>query len=378
MSVSGAAGRMSEELCVENLHTGFVRILSLTEHKSRGVLMSVLSSEILDFLNQALLSTDFELVPLAGDASSRKYYRLINGEETYVLMVWDRFDGTEIGSFLSVQRHFAKHRVKVPRVIAQNFRFGALLLENLGDLTLERKFLEFQHQESVIPFYKQAIDEVIKIHFHCTDDNSSPCTAFQLSFDTTQLLWEMNYGKKHLLQELMGLSISDKELLKIESVFTDICTKLHNVPKYICHRDYHSRNLMVCRDEVRVIDFQDARLGPLQYDLVSLFHDSYVDLKPEMIEVLLQYYKDSTQSLRGPSSCEEFDYIFKLQMIQRCFKACGSFSSFYNLRGDRRYLKYIHKTMKKVDEVLTDFPEYSDFRNLITETGLLERRFEDL
>ena len=292
-------------------------------------------------------------------------------------MVWETFDNTETFPFLSVQKHFAKHSVRVPSVIAKSPQLGTLLLEDLGDLTLERKFWE--HQESVIPFYKQAIDEVIKIHFHCTNDKPTSCTAFHTVFDTSSLLWEMNYGKKHLLQDLAGLNMNPKDLSDLESVFTDICTRLHKSPKYICHRDYHSRNLMIHRNKIKVIDFQDARLGPVQYDLVSLLHDSYVDLNNESIDTLLNYYNDQAHSLyRKTPSSDEFHNIFKLQIIQRCFKACGSFACFHNIRRDGRYLKYIHGTINKVKEILTEFPEYSHFANVLTRQNLLEQRFEDL
>ncbi len=341
--------------------------------------MQRLSDGILNFLCQALASTSFEVLPLLGDASKRKYFRLSHKDDTYVLMLWEPFDPSTY-PFLSVQKHFAKHDVKVPYVVDQEAELGVLLLEDLGDLTLERCFWRIQDQQLVIPFYKQALDEVVKIHFRCSNDFQNSCTAFQVSFDKEKLLWEMNYGKVHLLEKLVKMNLSDKDFNHLEFVFEDICTKLDKEPKYICHRDYHSRNLMYHKKEIRVIDFQDARLGPVQYDLVSLFHDSYVSLKPEIIEILIKYYFHQASGLYKKSlpRVDEFQYIFQLQTIQRCFKACGSFASFYNQGGDQRYLKYIHKTIRRIYKILENFPEYAHFREVLTRENLLERHFEDL
>ena len=121
-------------------------------------------------------------------------------------------------------------------------------------------------------------------------------------------------------------------------------------------------------------------LGPITYDLVSLLHDTYVELSSHSIQKLLNYYKDQAHSLYKdkPPGDDEFEHDFQLQILQRCFKACGSFSSFYNLRDDRRYLKYIKKTLRQIIHVLEDFPEYSAFKKCLTETGALERNFQDL
>ena len=337
--------------------------------------MKSLSREILDFL-QTQYSNAIQIIPLKGDASQRRYYRLMHKEKTSILMVGEPFDNPETFPFLSVREHLAKHNVNVPTVINQAPHLGVILLEDLGDITLECQFWKLKDQKDILPFYKKAIDELIKIHFDCTRDTQSSCTAFQNSFHTDNLLYEMNYGKKHFLETMMGIRIRSQDLSLMESCFKDICTQLHQQKKYICHRDYHSRNLMIHKDKIRVIDFQDARLGPIPYDLVSLCHDSYVELNGEAIDTLLNYYdKQVKDRFRETISKDELNHIFHLQTIQRCFKVCGSFSSFYNLRKDHRYLKYLHGTINKVDKALEPFPSYSFFRRILKETGCLEKDF---
>jgi hypothetical protein len=330
---------------------------------------------ILSFLKNSLKSDELKVYSLAGDASNRRYYRVIRDHQSWVLMRWDPFE-PENYPFLSVLQHFAKVGVNVPEVVSMAPQDGLVLLEDLGDLTLERKFLESQSQEASSDFYKMAVDELIKIH-HKATAIPGDCTAFNIKFDTEKFLWEMNYGKENLISGVLKFQWTDATAKEIQSIFTDICTKLDHEPKKIAHRDYHSRNLMIKLDEMKVIDFQDARLGPIQYDLVSLFKDSYVDMNSEMTKTLMEHYLTSSKEyLPKDFSRAHFDEIYELQSIQRCFKACGSFASFYNLRNDKRYLKYLSGTLKKVIKSLTEFPEYKPFSDILIDSGALERKYE--
>ncbi len=329
------------------------------------------------FLEAHLPSPDYKVYQLAGDASNRRYYRVMAQNLSWVLMRWEPFD-PENYPFLSVLNHFAKHQVRVPEVVAMDAARGLMLLEDLGDLTLERKFWESQGQESSTVFYKQAIDELIKIHFHASEDKTN-CIAFKVQFDVEKFLWEMKYGQDNLLSGVCKFQFSEKTNNEIIKVFTQICERLHQEPKYIAHRDYHSRNLMIKYDEMRVIDFQDARMGPIQYDLVSLFRDSYVNLNDEMAGLLIEYYLAKAKPfLTKNFSREDFNHIYELQTVQRCFKACGSFSSFYHQRGDTRYLKYISHTLRRVMKSLMEFPEYKVFSEVLVDSGAMERKYEDL
>lgn len=329
-----------------------------------------------NYLSGYFKTNQFSIFPLAGDASSRRYYRVVKDDQSWVLMRWEPFDPKEY-PFLSVQSHFHKNGILVPQVAHMAPDIGLVLLEDLGDLTLERKFWENQNQEPSLPFYKAALDEILKIHFTATDDVNSDCTAFKVKFDTEKLLWEMNYGKENLLAGMLKFPFDDKISKELHHVFFSICSILDAEPKRIQHRDYHSRNVMIKFNKVRVIDFQDARLGPIQYDLVSLLKDSYVNLSDEMAQQMLEYYLTTAASKFGYSyDRSHFDYIYELQTIQRCFKACGSFSSFYVQRGDTRYLKYISGTLKRVLKSLTLFPEYKVFSDILIDSGALERKYE--
>ena len=337
-----------------------------------------LSKEESKFLSASLGGSDYEVHRLAGDASSRRYFRLIKNESSYVLMQWEPFVDDGNYPFLNIHQHFQKHKVLVPNVISKAPELGLVLLEDLGDLTLERKFWENQNQSMALPFYKQSIDELIKIHYSATADRIPNVVAFKIEFNTEKLLWEMNYGREHLLEKFCKLKLSAKVNDELSQNFYDICRLLDKEPKRICHRDYHSRNIMLKLGKTRIIDFQDARMGPIQYDLVSLVHDSYVDMNDSLRNEVLDYYLARAREVtNSPIPYDEFFSVFRLQMIQRCFKACGSFASFYNMREDSRYLKYLKPTIKKVAQVVQQFPEYSTFYSVMVDQGLLEKNFEN-
>jgi len=198
-----------------------------------------------------------------------------------------------------------------------------------------------------------------------------------MQFDTEKLLWEMNYGRSNLLEGICKFQFDARSSEELSRIMTRICERLHAEPKFIAHRDYHSRNLMIKMDEVRVIDFQDARLGAIQYDLVSLLRDSYVAMDDSMAGRLLDYYLAAAKPFLGTGfSRDHFNEIYEVQSIQRCFKACGSFASFYNQRGDTRYLKYLPHTLRRVLKSLTYFPEYRLFTDILIDSGALERQYE--
>ena len=350
--------------------------------------MSPVSNEtqesFVPFLQGLLQTKDLEIFPLAGDASARKYFRVASGSESWVLMSWEPFKNDGNYPFLSVRDHFAKHGVSVPQVIGMDPAKGLVLLEDLGDLTLERKFWENQSQKMSLPFYKATIDELIKMHYPSTFDHDG-CVAFKVAFDVEKLLWELNYGREHLLDGVCKIKSSELERREMDRIFTDICQKLHAEPKFIAHRDYHSRNVMLKLGKVRIIDFQDARMGAVQYDLVSLLRDSYVAMEEPIARELIGYYLDRRNEMKQLSdvagklvdvSIEKFMHVYELQTIQRCFKACGSFSSFYNLRDDTRYLKYIAPTLQTVKRSLASFEEYRPFYNVLNDNGLFEMTFE--
>lgn len=337
-----------------------------------------LDKKIVQFLENTIGNKP-DVFPLAGDASSRRYYRLVWQKKSWVLMVSEPFCDSQTFPFLNIQRFWSKQGIAVPEVIASSGNLGTILLEDLGDLTLERKFWECQEGTASIPLYRQAIDELIKIQFktYFAPDGAKECIAFNTLFDSAKWMWEIDYALEHLVKKYFRIDLSKKELSEVRTAFSKLVKQLDNEPKYICHRDYHSRNLMIHLGKIRVIDFQDARLGPIQYDLVSLVRDSYVQMESSMISELVRYYFDQRAEYKKNQnledlSLEKFMEVFKMQSIQRCFKACGSFASFYNQREDSRYLNYLPNTLLNIRKIMTDFDFMKPALKVFDDRGVFE------
>lgn len=329
------------------------------------------------FLRKSIKTDDFVVAPLAGDASTRRYYRIVAGNQSYVLMSWEPFQRKGY-PFLSVLEHFHKHKVTVPQVFDMSESEGLVLLEDLGDLTLERKFWENINPSNILPFYRMAMDELVKIHFPATLDRND-CTAFNAEFDHTKLFWEMENAYLHLFTEMLKYKPAGSREAKVKEELSKVATILANQPKHIAHRDYHSRNLMVRLNKLHVIDFQDARMGALAYDLASVLRDPYVSVTEECEKELLKYYLEQARPyLKADFSEENFYEVYEYQAVQRCFKAIGTFTSMYNKKQDRRYLKHIAPALDRVVQSMKRFSDLSEFKAALKESGALEFRYEKL
>ena len=246
--------------------------------------------------------------------------------------------------FLNIQKYFEQNKVHVPKVKFYEEKRGMILLEDLGDITLEKIF--WGKSPHLFTLYQQAIDELVKIHHHKRSDQLS-CIASQVIFDIQKLVEEMIYCQEHLLETYCQTSFTTKVKNALNKDFIDLCSLLDQKHKYMIHRDYHARNLMIKEGRVYMIDFQDARMSLCQYDLVSLLKDAYVNIDKKIENQLIDDYILKSREFNFPTSKDEFIEFYQLCGIQRCFKMCGSFASFYNIKKDEGYLKYISKNLKK-------------------------------
>jgi hypothetical protein len=303
--------------------------------------------------------------PLPGDASTRKYYRIVtSGAPTYILMKMAPFEVSSL-SFLSVQRYLQQVGVRVPQVFEMNPSLGLLLLEDLGDITLLKRLQTASSQEEK-GIYEGVLDLLVEFQKRTFSKPAHALEAFSLRFDREKLMWEVKFTWDHFYKKYLKKEISLQEEQSCFQAFDHICTVLSEEPVVLTHRDFHSRNIMFVQDHWAMIDFQDARLGPLQYDLASLLRDSYYQMSDEQGESLVHSYRSKCQELdQKVSDPLHFLYIFDLMSIQRNFKAIGSFASFMNLRGDPGYLKYIGNTFEMMRKTLWKYPEFAALREVL-------------
>jgi len=313
------------------------------------------------------------IVKLPGDASTRGYYRLWTKEKSLVMMKMESF--AELGAnlpFLVIQKHLSANGIDVPTVLDFDPERGMILLEDLGDVTLLRCLQDVSTPEVERDLYEQVIDSVVDLQLQASPREGSPnLEAFRLRFDHEKLMWEVNFTMEHFYQTYLAREIRAKDLKIMMNRFSEFCQTLADEPTVFTHRDFHSRNIMatpIGGDENRLvmIDFQDGRMGPAQYDLASLLKDSYYQLEDSQVKMLVDYYIVRREALSGTRiDREHFWRVFDMMSVQRNFKAIGSFASFLNRRGNPGYLKYIGNTFENIRRTLLKYPEYSDLREVL-------------
>ena len=300
-----------------------------------------------------------EVDKLTGDASTRRYYRIFTDKRSYVVCLDNPFEGEmEKHPFLSVQQFLGENRIRVPQIIDHNLSRGYSLQEDLGNVTLLHHLSELTSTEEEKRIYKTIVDQLLELH-RIPRSAVKGDNLFQLQFDYQKYMDETRFTFKYFLNFFN--KIQDENLIKeLEQLFEPIMKRLAEQKMVITHRDFHSRNLMVKDGNYVFIDFQDARWGIPQYDLVSLLEDCYYDLKEENRQSLKRYYYDNlSPEIHGQKSYEEFLELYDDMTIQRVFKAVGSFCYIYNWRKDDRYLKYIGFAMEKIRRVMMDKPKYA-------------------
>src|SRR5262249_4989194 len=165
-----------------------------------------------------------------------------------------------------------------------------------------------------------------------------------------------------------GVALEPDERIGFADEFAAIGTDLASERRVLCHRDYHSRNLMLHDGSLHIIDFQDARLGPDTYDLVSLLRDSYVDITDRELEDLIAYFL----ALKGVDDAAGFRRRFDLMALQRNLKALGTFGYQTITRQNAVYIQYMPRTLRYARTNLEKYPRFDRLR------GLLSRFVEEL
>jgi aminoglycoside/choline kinase family phosphotransferase len=318
-----------------------------------------------DYLDRHRLAAA-RVVALTSDASDRRYFRIVAPQgDSYVLAVHaGPFDETTL-PFINVARLFAAMPVSVPRILGAAGDLGVLAVEDLGDVTLQARLGAVGANER-LRLYRQAVDLVALIQRRGRELESCEFVPYGIAFDVEKLTWEMNFFVKHFLEAYCRASLPKSARAALDAELGAIVGELAAEPRVLCHRDYHSRNLMVRGNRLHIIDFQDARLGPDTYDLASLVRDSYVDLSDAVLDALLDYYLQITGR---PHEAAAFRKRFDLMSLQRNLKALGTFGYQTTARGNPVYVQYIPRTLRYARENLHKYDRFARLRMLLTEAS---------
>jgi len=328
----------------------------------------VLSPAVAGYLDRHGV-TGARVVALTGDASDRRYYRVLPRDgESFVLAVNSTpFDFDKL-PFVNTARLFAEMPVPVPRILGHAADLGVLALEDLGDVTLQAH-VGSANAAKHAALYRQAVAFIEIFQRRGRELTDPKYLPYGVAFDREKLTWELDFFIKHFLEAYRAVTFDPGERDALRAEGARIVEELAEEPRVLCHRDYHSRNLMLRDGRLFIIDFQDARLGPDTYDLVSLLRDSYVDLPEQVVEELIAYFL----ALQGrPGDDAEFRRRFDLMALQRNLKALGTFGYQAASRGNPVYIQYIPRTLKYARENLH---KHARFARL---TEILARHVDEL
>jgi len=299
------------------------------------------------------------LTVIAGDASNRRYFRLKTGERTWVIA--EAPPATEKNpEFLAVRQLLANAGVRVPALLAADLDRGYLLLEDLGDQLL----LPALSDQTVDGYYQQCFSVL-----HCLARAGRAGPALS-AYDEALLSEELSRFPEWFVGKLLDYEPDVNGKAVIEALADVLVANALAQPRVLVHRDFHSRNLMIQPDgELAVIDFQDAVLGPVTYDLVSLLRDCYIRWPQDKVREWALSYRDSlvAQDLLEPTGDTEFLRWFDWLGLQRHIKVLGTFARLYLRDGKEAYLDDLPMVLSYVEEVLDLYaPQetaFADFRD---------------
>lgn len=316
--------------------------------------INIRTSQLYAWINQFIPIS--KMVPLQGDASSRRYFRVYSQEKSLIAV-----DAPPISentrAFVCIAKALNKQGLYVPQVLQVDYTQGFLLLSDLGDTQL----LQVLTAASVQGYYRQAIEELVKLQ------TCAQVAGWQLPlFDQALLNQELTYFHEWYLVKHLGLSLTTTEKTMLTHLYQQLIDSAQQQPQVLVHRDYHSRNLMgLPNGRLGVLDFQDAVIGPLTYDIVSLLKDCYIQWSDsQQNEWLLQFWQLQTQ-FQHLFSFEQFAQGFDLMGLQRHLKVLGIFARLYQRDNKSGYLKEIPRILGYILAVCDKYPCCYPLRNFI-------------
>ncbi len=286
----------------------------------------------------------FEVV--SDDASYRKYYRIILPNNRTFIIMDSSMQVESIYPFIDISVRLLKAKVQIPRVYSQNLEQGYLLLEDLGSTHL----IDILNDNSYKLLYMKSIHEILKMQ----EANTNGLEPYDEEF----LMFEMRLMQEWYLDKYLWITLDDEEQSALDGVLELIKDEVLSQPQgYFVHRDFHSRNIMFAgRGKVSVIDYQDARVGAITYDLASLLKDVYVRFDREKILELVLEFKVLKGGLNHISD-EQFIRWFDFTAIQRHIKILGIFARLKIRDNKPSYINDIPMTLKYIKETISIYDE---------------------
>lgn len=311
-------------------------------------------SALLHWLRADLGRPVEHIEPTSSDASFRRYFRARNGGETCIVM--DAPPPREnVRPFLAVAELFRAAGVGAPAIRAADVDRGFVLLEDLGT----RCYQDALTEETADQLYGEALAVLLRLQTRV-----EPGTSGLPTYDAALLRRELEIFREWFLGEYLALTLEPSEAALVDQVWEGLIASALEQPQVCVHRDYHSRNLMAMeRGTPGVLDFQDAVVGPITYDAVSLLRDCYIAWPAERVRGWMDGYRNKLREagLLDAAGVQRFQRWFDLMGMQRHLKAIGIFSRLKLRDGKSSYLKDIPRTLGYIAEAGRDYPEFAAF-----------------
>lgn len=319
--------------------------------------MSTRENALQSWLTQQLNSNDFALSLLAGDASFRRYFRIIHQGKSWVAMdAPPEFE--PIAPFVGVANLLNSHGVSVPKIEALDQGRGFILMEDLGDTV----FLDTLNADTANQSYQKALDLLLQMQTIPTNQ------SLLGRYTATRMLSELQLFIDWFCERYLSLGLNKQEKTLLDKIFTELANEIASIDVCFVHRDYHSRNIMVVNQnsvELSIIDFQDAIIGPYPHDVVSLLKDCYIDWPDDQQQRWCRYYFEKS-SFSETRSFGQFMLDYHLCGLQRHLRILGTFSRLYLRDGKNRYLADMPRILDYINHALMvteRYPSLQQFFN---------------
>lgn len=288
-----------------------------------------------------------ELLPLPGDAGFRRYFRVAT--EPTVMATYAPPSREDLPAFVTKARALARSGVRVPRVYAVDYERGFLLQEDLGTVLMAAAL----GTEAADACYRQALDMLRGIQ------RTEPDPAIFPAYDAALLQGELALFPHWFVGQLLGVTLGGDELQLLAEIDACLVANADEQPRVVVHRDYHCRNLLRGEPDLGVVDFQDAVIGPVTYDLVSLLRDCYHRLGEGELEHYFDRYLDAMAV--PPAARPQWRRWFDLMGLQRHLKVLGIFARLWLRDGKPGYLDDLPLVIRYVLEVAGHYAETQHF-----------------
>jgi len=316
-----------------------------------------------------------QIVPLTPDASTREYFRIPWKRGSAVAAVYPEPFDPAVHPYLDVTRLFLQCGLPVPEVYDSDGAAGIIVQEDLGDQQLFRVF-ETVSEDEREALLEQAIEIIARIQAATPKAFERDSIASRLAFDEAKLGWELNFFMEHYFGSLRRETLSRGEAAALKVELNDVAAELAACPRVLCHRDYHAANLLLDKQgRIRIVDHQDARMGPASYDLVSLLTDRRPE-PPSLGEMRAhRLFFLEERRRQGLDAIDPDDFVreFRLMTIQRGLKAIGTFSYQTAVCGRGAfYERHIRPTLLIVQQAAEWLKRFPVLQRIIAERTELD------